>query len=235
MVDPTTIAIEDTLNSAERCRIASMWCESALHEHASIASFGDFLRDAMLVGAPPTILLRIIRAMEDELRHAQICFTIARAFSGEAKGPGDFAKLAAVKRRESIEEILSAVIVEGCIGETIACAYIKAAADHAASPALADQLREIAADEAEHSVLAWDFVGWVLTRHPEHTVFCKSIFERALDAPQKIMQHPKFCESASRYGHLDVRERLTIRRQCLDGEIRPKFERLFLGAFASHG
>lgn len=221
------LGTDSRLNSDERSRIGALWCESALQEHSSIASFGDFLRDAMLVGAPPDFLRRIIRAMNDELRHAQICFNIAREIAGIVKGPGDFPLLAGVKRRQSVEEILSAVIVEGCIGETVAAAYLESASEQAASPALAQVLKEIASDEAEHGALAWDFVKWLLNQRPDLWVIGQKIFEGAFVAPLEIEQHALFCDSAARFGHLDFEHRLAVRRNCLATRVRPAFERLF--------
>lgn len=163
----TAIEIElGTVPAAVRHRLAARWTETALGEHASIASFARFQLQLLQVGAPADLVADTTRAMADEIQHARDAFAIASALAGEVRAPGpmDVAGL----RPEDLRDILRAVVREGCIAETIAAAQVSEAAARCSTPALATLLSSTADDERRHAALAWRFVRWALTQHPEH-------------------------------------------------------------------
>lgn len=78
------------LGPAERSALASRWLDSALLEHASIASFARFSLHLLAVGAPPELLERTQRAALDEIEHARLAFAIvARGRGGRSRSPPD--------------------------------------------------------------------------------------------------------------------------------------------------
>jgi hypothetical protein len=104
------------------------------------------------------------RAVADEARHAEICLEIAYALGcppirfapidvRAGLGPDAFDPLT----------IATSLVAEGCIAETIAARLAAEAADAASGTDLEPRLREIAADEAEHAMLAWRALGWLLS------------------------------------------------------------------------
>ena len=61
----------------------------------------------------------------------------------------------------SVEDVLRTVIVEGCIGETVAAMEAKEALTYVTDPTLRYVFSEIARDESQHAMLAWRTVGWL--------------------------------------------------------------------------
>ncbi|MEJ1962182.1 MAG: hypothetical protein WDO56_11820 [Gammaproteobacteria bacterium] len=202
----------------------------ALGEHASVASFARFVLDLLAVAAPPAMLSDAIRAMEDEVQHARLCFAQARRFNGHPAGPGrlDLTAMSNVSGDETA--VLLAAITEGCIGETISARVAAVAAESAADEAVRAALSRIADDEERHAELAWRFVRWMLetrpqlapaarTRFLEHFVEVNSTTATADETPMPVG-----------FGVLSRGERHNVQRATLLAMIAPRVQRLLDGS-----
>ena len=146
------------LSAEARAHIARRWVDSALLEHASVASFARTTIELMAVGAPPSLVAAVQRAASDEIRHAQMCFAIASSYAGAEVGPSALAP--ASPRELDLARLAATTFVEACVSETIGAVELERAASRAAHPNVRRMLGEIAADEARHAELAWSTVGW---------------------------------------------------------------------------
>jgi hypothetical protein len=149
-----------------RQRLCEEWRRAAQYEHASVAAFSRFLMELLAFGAPSELVAETVTAIEDERRHAQICFTIASAFAGVAVGPGALDVQGALET-PTLARSLATTVREGCIGETVAALSASELAAHVADPVLLQVLEGIAADERRHAELAWKFAHWALCARPE--------------------------------------------------------------------
>jgi len=161
-----------SLSEAQARHLANYWNRAALDEHASVASFARFTQQLMAAGAPPELLFETQNAAADEVRHAKSCFGMANAFGSavegwqaEAPGPfpfpqeqvtGDFAQLAV------------AAMEEGCIGESLAVAVLKAAAAETEQEQMRQMLLATANDESRHASLACHTVQWAMAQGGAH-------------------------------------------------------------------
>lgn len=150
------------LSAEDRAELARQWLADAQAEHASIASFARFALELLAVGSPPQLLAETHAAMNDELQHARACFGLASAYAGELVGPGPLPLGAAMSEGVSLERVVEAAIIEGCVGETVAAMQAQLALANATDPAVIEALQRIAIDEAAHAALAWRFVRWAL-------------------------------------------------------------------------
>lgn len=171
------------LDATTRAALAEHWTRAARMEHASIAAFARFTLDLLALGAAPELVARLNAALADETRHARTCFGFASAYAGAAVGPGPLDIDGALEGRDP-RTILMTAIVEGCVGETVAALEAAEGAARATDPVVRAALAGIAVDEARHAELAWDFVAWSLTRHPELRAAAHEAFAAATaDAP----------------------------------------------------
>jgi hypothetical protein len=131
-------------------------------EHASIASFHWFALELLHVGAPPRFIEAAQQAASDELQHAQRCFALASRFAGQSLGPTSLAIDHLSPR--SLPELAVAVLLEGCIGETLAAALARDQLERCGDEQSRDVLSVIARDEEEHSLLAWRFLRYAVER-----------------------------------------------------------------------
>ena len=160
------LTLESDLTPEQRQMVVEAWSKAGAEEHASIASFAQFLLDLMSLGAPPSLIQQTAQAINDEVLHAQACFGIASAISGTPVGPGSL-DVVQPQAARTPEDILRAAIREGCIGETLAAHLAGWLAPKAADPTVRGVLAGIAKDEGEHAALAWEFVAWMLASKPE--------------------------------------------------------------------
>jgi hypothetical protein len=141
--------------------LAAHWTDMGLMEHASVAAFARFALELMALGAPPALLEATQASMGDEIRHARLCFGMARAYGGRSIGPGPLPVHGALGS-QTAAAIVSTAFLEACVGETCAAIEAAEAAERATEPAVAAVLRRIAADETRHAELGFRFLRWAL-------------------------------------------------------------------------
>lgn len=146
--------------------VAEAWQRRGLAEHASVSAFARFALHLMHLGAPPELLLETSVALADETRHAQACFGIARAM-GHAAGPGALSAAGALGEHLDTRAILTDLLLEGCLGETLAAAEAAEEARLCGDEHLRTVLTGISEDEARHAALSWRAAQWLLAQHPE--------------------------------------------------------------------
>jgi hypothetical protein len=147
--------------------LARAWAEDGLFEHASVASFARFALELLALGAPPALLREVHVAIADELRHASLCFGLARRF-GVAVDPGALPISNAVLARvgDPIATAL-ALFEEGCVNESLAACEAADAAGTCQDAEIREVLESIAADERRHASLAWGALRWLIDTHGE--------------------------------------------------------------------
>jgi hypothetical protein len=224
------------LTDAERVALAERWEESALFEHASVASFSRFLMELLGLGAPASLVREAATALRDEVRHAELCFGIASALRGEAVGPGALDVGAGATPRATAEEIVYAAAREGCVGETLSALVAQAACDVATEPSVRAALQEIVADELRHAELAWRFVAWACANDAPGSALegaragalrgfaAAPSFEEA-DLPEGLRP-----EVARAFGFLSRSERRAHAKRALAVVIAPARDALFADA-----
>lgn len=155
------------LSADARASLAETAVRDALDEHASIAAFARTLVELLALGAPPTLIGETQAALADEIRHARLCFALARA-AGAHVEPGPFPEaLAPFAAPEALVGSLArSVFRGGCLGETHAAVDAATRAQEARGPELRAFYREIADDEARHAALAWKTLRWLHAREP---------------------------------------------------------------------
>ena len=200
------------LDAPTRAALAERFTHAALFEHASIASFARFTLELMGLGAPADLIAAAQQAMGDEVRHAQLCFALASAYTGEPVGPSAIEMGGALDAGRSAAEIAVAVAFEGCINETIAALIVAAERDRAADPAVRAALESIAADEASHAELAWRSLAWLLAVAPAEVA---SAVEKVFLAPPRFEPRAALAVGAApgalaAHGWLSVAEQRVI-------------------------
>lgn len=207
-------------------RAAAVWARRARDEHASIAAFDRFSLGLLAVAAPPELIEKAHEAALDEILHARICFAIASSYGRGGMGPGPLAVDRALDDVSTLPLLVQSTIFEGCMGETIAAAEARAAAERTKERAAREALFRIAVDEERHAELAWSFVGWGLSAAPELAPRMKTFF-RAMSS--RALVPPQFAgeEGLEELGALSYSQREAVRQQVIDDVIIPAARSLF--------
>ena len=134
------------------------WTLRAEEEYRSAAVFSELLSLLVRLPAPFEVLGAIVGVAGDELRHAELCCSLARRFG--ANQP--CARLDRVRQRvaglpvDRRRRVLSLLTVEGAIGETVSSALFSGGRHLTREPCTRAALELILRDEVRHARLCWE-------------------------------------------------------------------------------
>ncbi|MCY1064661.1 hypothetical protein OV090_07805 [Nannocystis sp. RBIL2] len=212
------------LSSTERAALAAEWLEDGLAEHASVAAFARFALQLLALGAPAALVEAAQQAMADEIVHARLCFGLAAAYGGEARGPSPLPLAGALAGADDLVAVTVATLREGCIGETLAALQAEAALARAQDPAVRAALAQIAADELRHAELAWSSVAWALERGgSEVHAACAAALAAAEAKVGRALGHVEedMSEGMLAHGRLGAAGRAAVARRAMVAVIGP--------------
>lgn len=157
-IDPTT-----------REALAAQWRENGRTEHASVAAFARLTLDLVALGAPPALIAGAQRDALDEIRHAELCFALARAIDGKNESPAAFPDAARARtlsriRGVALAELAVDSLIDGALHEGVSARIVAKLARRAVDPSIRAILKQIAADEGRHSAHGWDVVRFCLAQ-----------------------------------------------------------------------
>jgi len=159
---------EITLDASEApAGLAERWRENGKTEHASVAAFARLTLDLMALGAPPTLVAAANQDSLDEIRHAELCFSLATALDGTRWSPAPFPEAGRVpalprSRPLALARLAVTSLVDGALHEGVSARILAQLAKRCAVPAIRDLLKSIAADEGRHAAHGWTVVEWCL-------------------------------------------------------------------------
>ncbi len=141
--------------------LARAWTDAGLEAHAAIGSYARFALQLMSLAAPPSMINGCAQAMQDEVAHAQACFSLARRYAGRDVGPGP---LPIAGRGEDVDltAVVLATVQRGCIGEAVSALSSREALEHCQDAATREVLIRRQEAKAQQAQLAWRFVAWAL-------------------------------------------------------------------------
>lgn len=156
-----------SLDGATRSAIAHQWRENGRTEHASVAAFARLTLDLMALGAPPELVTAANQDSLEEIRHAELCFGLARAIDGCAEGPAPFSEAARARtlprsRPLALAALAVDSLVDGALHEGVSARIIAKLGRRAQDHVVRAILKQIAADEGRHARHGWDVVQWCL-------------------------------------------------------------------------
>ncbi|HXB54240.1 MAG TPA: hypothetical protein VN461_05615 [Vicinamibacteria bacterium] len=147
--------------------VADQWRENGKTEHASVAAFARLTLDLMALGAPPTLIAAANQDALDEIRHTELCFSLACELDKKSVSPGPFPQAQRVRtlprsRKLALAKLAVDSLVDGALHEGVSARIIAKLARRCDVPGISAVLKEIAADEGRHSAHGWAVVGWCL-------------------------------------------------------------------------
>jgi len=152
-VDATIAALEP----AARACVSDVWLARAASERRVADSF-TVIRDALAASnADAAIVDLAARAVDDEMRHTEICRTVASRYAGRELAPPPLLTLT-LPRHAGVSDALRRtlyVVGQCCINETIASAFLEATLAKTSAPLAKVALRELLTDEIDHARIGW--------------------------------------------------------------------------------
>lgn len=170
--DWASLAFQTTVDPAVRPALAAQWRQNGRTEHASVAAFARLTLDLMALGAPPKLLAAANRDALDEMRHTELCFSLAQALDGVSESPGPFPAAQHAggllsSRALALSQLAVSSLIDGALHEGLSARVIARLVKRCEEPAIREVLRELAADEGRHAAHGWDIVEWCLDQGGE--------------------------------------------------------------------
>jgi hypothetical protein len=164
---PEALPFAGALSDELRCRLGALWAQRAAAEHASVAEFARLANTLLALRAPHSLVRGAHAAAQDEVGHAADAYALASALTGSAQGPARLPLSLARPSPRSRAELVAQTVLEGCIGETLASVEARASANRASCGATRGAFERVAAEEADHAVLAFEVVSWAIATASE--------------------------------------------------------------------
>ncbi|MBS2011680.1 MAG: hypothetical protein JST00_02105 [Deltaproteobacteria bacterium] len=148
--------------SADRRAIASqVWLARAASERRVSDAFA-IVRDALVaLDAAPALVDLAARAVDDEIRHAELSRVVASRYAGVELPHPERLRLAVPSHAGASKPLRHVLHVVGqcCLNETIASAFLEAAIRDARAPIARAALRELLSDEIDHARIGWGLLA----------------------------------------------------------------------------
>lgn len=177
-----------------RPALAARWRHNGKTEHASVAAFAKLSLELLELGAPPELIEASSRDGADEIRHARLCFALARSLDDRREGPRAFpaARASLNEPRVASAWVHLAVdsLYDGVLQEGFSARVLATLAGRCQVPSIARLLRGLAADEGRHAAHAWDVVEWCVARGGDevlialHSALARVPRENPTDLPE---------------------------------------------------
>jgi hypothetical protein len=160
-----TLPSQARADAGDAAAVAAQWRANGRTEHASVAAFARLTLDLLGLGAPARLLSQAQADGLDEIRHAELCFSLAKALDGEDVGPVAFPAAAGARRlsrfrKLALIQLAIDSLVEGALHEGLSAAIIAKLAKACETREIQPMLAGIAEDEGRHAAHAWDVLQW---------------------------------------------------------------------------
>jgi hypothetical protein len=150
------------LAAGARRAIGELWVRRAEGELATADTFAGIHRDCVALGLSDGITSLTARAADDERFHGELSLLMAAHYLG-APVPAPGAAADALRFDSCVAEVAPAlrIVLHCALNETVAVAYLRRCYQEAASELVRAALRELLADEVDHSRVGWAFIASV--------------------------------------------------------------------------
>lgn len=221
------------LPDALRQALARGWTDAALDAHRAVATYARFALQLMSLGAPPQLLHGCSQAMQEEVAHAQACFSLARRYATAEVGPAPV-PMSTLSSDNDVTAIVLEVVQRGCIAEAVSALSAREALEHCQDPAAREVLLRHHSAKAQQAQLAWRFVAWALRgAPPELPDHVRVAFLTSLTAPKTMAPLGESDRTLLRYGVLSASQRAALEQRILREVVLPCMEALLARSASS--
>jgi hypothetical protein len=141
--------------SAREDSLGSFFARAAWEEAASVPAFRLLVRDLQHLNAPMHLIQKALASAEDELRHAEQMTVLAEYFGAAVELP-----LVITPEPKTLLALAEENMREGCVHETFAALVALYQSENASDPDIKGVMKQLAEDEAQHAMLAWEIHEW---------------------------------------------------------------------------
>lgn len=153
----------EVLEPSDRSALAEVWLGRAASERRVADSFAVIANAILELGVDGELRRLAERAIDDEMRHAEISRVVASRYAGRDLDAPAPLVLEIPRHPGAGTPLVHVLHVVGqcCINETIASAFLEAALAHTNASLATAALRELFSDEIDHARIGWALLASV--------------------------------------------------------------------------
>jgi hypothetical protein len=151
----------DALDATARRDVTASWLARSATERCVGDSFAVIHAALKTLGAERDLVVLAERAIDDEMRHAELCRAMASRYAGRELEPPAELPLRVPKHEGASPELTHRLHVVGqcCMNETLASAFLEASVATTSGQLARAALRELLSDEIDHARLGWAYLA----------------------------------------------------------------------------
>ena len=141
--------------------VVEAWLQRSASERRVGEAFAVIAHELGRLRAPAPLQALAARAIDDELRHAELCRRVGSIYAGrELDAPAPL-PLTLPRHAEASHDLRPSLFVIGqsCFNETFASVVLETALARARDPLAVAALRELLSDEIDHARIGWWYLG----------------------------------------------------------------------------
>lgn len=153
----------ELLSAAERTLLVDVWLGRAASERRVGDSFVVVGKALRALGADDVLVDLADRAVDDEMRHAELSRLVASRYAGRSLDAPALLELVVPRHARASDSLRHVLHVVGqcALNETIASSFLEVALAHARAPTATAALRELLSDEIDHARIGWALLASV--------------------------------------------------------------------------
>jgi hypothetical protein len=157
---PDSDPVIDAMPAALRHEVARTWERRAHEELKVAAAFTVLTRELLETRGDPRVLAGVSRGVNDEVRHAEVCRSLAAKYrGGDVPWPPEVIIEPSTRADDRRLRTAFHLFSMCCVNEAIASAFLDASLAGARSPSARAAVGELLADEVEHARIGWIFLA----------------------------------------------------------------------------
>lgn len=155
-------------NDEARAMGRGAWQQMTLNEYRSQVGFTDLLHAMTRLGLSRDSLQTMERLTRDEVVHVELCRRMVVGLGGSDVIPGEPSWVGLdAALADPLEQVIEMATTSLCIGESLSCALLGAAAKAATDPVAKAVLTRMTADESIHGQSGFHFLASMLPALPK--------------------------------------------------------------------
>ncbi len=178
-------------------RVADGWRRMADDERRSVERAAHLAADLAALQAPPVLLSAAARVIADEVRHLDVCTTVADTIEPRASLRGRTLtprRLDLVPRAPAGEVgVARTLLTDYAIAKPSSAAALADARAACREPLVAWAYAELLRDEARHATFGANAAAWIVRRWPAH--LRRNVWTECLAASARTLARPRVAEA----------------------------------------
>jgi hypothetical protein len=229
---PWAASTAESLEPAERARLAGTWMRRSEAEYLAISTFSVLAIDLVAAQAPADVISLCLRAGIDEIRHAELCIRMAQIYSCEQKlPPPAMSSLPDDPSRPKLHQALANTMLVSCVSETYATTVLSATRDLTVDPTALAVLTSIYSDEVMHARLGWSYLRYAIELGGQGVIdAAAAMLPRALRGVANVVERERpigdVTPAVRDHGLMTPAEERVIFSTCVREVLVPGFEAL---------